>query len=66
MRFRRSRIWLGIVVVALLVVIAAGGFGVYVASEAGRLPWQAEPTRIAVTPFANLPPAATPTPDGGA
>lgn len=66
MRQRRSRFWLGILIVVALVVIAAGSFGLYVANEAGQLPWQADPTRIAVTPFADLPPAATPTPDGGA
>lgn len=68
MRQRRSRIWAGILVVALLVVLAIGGFGVYIAGEAGRLPWQEEPTRIAVTPFANLPQPGTPapTPGGGA
>lgn len=60
MRQRRSRVWIGILMVTVLVVIAAGSFGVYIANEAGQLPWQADPTRIAVTPFANLPDTGTP------
>lgn len=66
MRLRRSRIWIGILMVTMLVVIAVGSFGIYVASEAGQLPWQADPTRIAVTPFANLPDIGTPEANGGA
>ena len=39
-------------------------FSLYLANTAGELPWQTDPTRIPVTPFANLPtaPAITPTP----
>lgn len=47
--------------VVLLAVIIVGGWTFYDAWEAGMLPWQPEPTRAAVTPFANLPtPPATP------
>ena len=37
-------------------------FSLYLADTAGELPWQTDPTRIPVTPFANLPtvPAGTP------
>ena len=31
------------------------GFSLYLANTAGELPWQSDPTRIPVTPFANLP-----------
>jgi len=39
-------------------------FSLYLANTAGELPWQTDPTRIPVTPFANLPtaPASSPTP----
>jgi hypothetical protein len=39
---------------ALVVLLTVGGYGLYLANMAGRLPWQEEPTRIPVTPFANL------------
>lgn len=51
---RRNR---GTVVFSLLaaaVVVIVAGYGLYLANMAGRLPWQEEPTRIPVTPFANL------------
>lgn len=55
-----------IVVVAIVIV----GYGAYLTGQAGELPWQTQPTRIAITPFAGIPgfdlaaspPAATPTP----
>ncbi len=54
---------------AVAVTLVVGGYGMYLASLAGELPWQAEPTRIPITPFADIPgfgpPAAatsTPTP----
>ena len=40
---------------ALLAVLLVGGYGMYLANMAGRLPWQADPTRIAITPFADIP-----------
>jgi hypothetical protein len=55
--------WLIVAVIVLLFVVA--GFGVYLASVAGALPWQTDPTRIPITPFADIPgfsvPAASPT-----
>jgi hypothetical protein len=41
-------------VALLLIVAVAGSYGVYLAGDAGMLPWQTEPTRIAVTPFAGI------------
>ena len=39
---------------ALVVLLVVVGYGLYLANMAGRLPWQEVPTRIPVTPFANL------------
>lgn len=39
---------------ALVVVLIVAGYALYLANMAGRLPWQEEPTRIPVTPFADL------------
>jgi hypothetical protein len=51
-------------------VALIGSYGIYIAGSSGMLPWQPEPTRIAVTPFAGIPgfsePAATPTVAPGA
>lgn len=62
-RRRLARILASLVVVCLLVIF---GFGIYVANMAGKLPWQAEPTRIPITPFAGIPgfsePGVSPTP----
>ncbi|HWV22956.1 MAG TPA: hypothetical protein VNZ58_02095 [Thermomicrobiales bacterium] len=44
----------GILLVALIFVIV-GGWTFYDAWDAGVLPWQPDPTRVVVTPFANLP-----------
>lgn len=54
-------------IIATLVLIPIGivlFFSLYLADQAGELPWQTDPTRIPVTPFANLPtmPAGTPEP----
>lgn len=54
-------------IVATLLLIPIGivlFFALYLADTAGELPWQTDPTRIPVTPFANLPtvPPGTPTP----
>ena len=56
-------------IIATLVLIPIGLvilFSLYLANTAGELPWQTDPTRVPVTPFANLPttvPASgTPTP----
>jgi hypothetical protein len=49
---RRLRLLVAALVIPILIIGAAG---FYVANQAGTLPWQAEPTPIPVTPFANLP-----------
>ena len=70
MRRAWNREWIRVLlVVGLIGVIAVGGFGVYLLSVAGDLPWQVDPTRIPITPFADAPEVtrsrvilATPTP----
>lgn len=52
-------------IIATLVLIPIGLvilFSLYLANTAGELPWQTDPTRIPITPFANLP---TSVPDAG-
>jgi hypothetical protein len=48
-------------VLALIVTVAIGSYGIFLASEAGRLPWQVDPTRIPVTPFSDFPGFNAPT-----
>ena len=56
-----KRILLAVGVVILMVIIVIGGWTFYDAWDAGMLPWQPEPTRPVVTPFADLPtPSVTP------
>lgn len=56
-----KRMLLTLAAVLLIAVIVVGGWTFYDAWDAGLLPWQPEPTRAAVTPFADLPtPSATP------
>lgn len=38
------------------------GYATYLAGVAGELPWQTDPTRIPVTPFADIPGFSAPTP----
>ena len=55
------RILLTLAVMVILTLTVVGGWTFYDAWEAGVLPWQPEPTRVIVTPFADLPtPTATP------
>lgn len=67
-RSRRSRLRTLIAVVILVPLLFIGGFAFYVASEAGELPWQEDPTAIPVVPFGGLDgsgqplPTETPTP----
>jgi hypothetical protein len=52
-----------VVILVPLLILAA--WGMVVAGSAGMLPWQPDPTRIPITPFADLPgmgEAATPSP----
>lgn len=56
MKWVRRHPWLGALMLMFLVlVIFVGSFGMYLAGQAGRLPWQEDPTRIPITPFADIP-----------
>jgi hypothetical protein len=61
-RRRRRNIMIALVVLVPLLILAA--WGLSFAGSAGVLPWQPEPTRIVITPFADLPSSgiATPSP----
>jgi hypothetical protein len=50
-------------VIVIIPLIAIFGFGIYLASLAGDLPWQADPTRISdsFAPFAGIEGFTTPT-----
>ena len=52
-RRRRRNITIAVVVLVPLLILAV--WGLSLAGSAGFLPWQPEPTRIAITPFADLP-----------
>lgn len=52
---RISSRWIIAAIVVSIPVVIVLGFGLYLAGQAGELPWQEDPTRIPVTPFANLP-----------
>jgi hypothetical protein len=52
-RRRRRNIIVAVVVLVPLLILAI--WGLSFAGSAGVLPWQPEPTRIAITPFADLP-----------
>lgn len=54
-RLRRHPLLTGLMVAIILFTVFAMSYGVFLASEAGRLPWQEDPTRIAITPFADIP-----------
>jgi hypothetical protein len=61
-RRRRAVVIAAIVLVPVLILAA---WGLSLAGSAGFLPWQPDPTRIPITPFANLPSGAmtgTPSP----
>ncbi len=68
--FRRHPLATTIVATALILAIVIGGYSMYLASEAGLLPWQPEPTLIPVTPFSDFPgfggsPSTPPAASGG-
>jgi len=44
-----------LIAAVLILTFVIAGYGVFLASDAGRLPWQEDPTRIAITPFAGIP-----------
>ncbi len=55
-RRRRNVMIMVVVLVPLLVLVVVA---LSLAGSAGVLPWQPEPTRIPITPFADLPNAVT-------
>jgi hypothetical protein len=59
-RRRRRVVVIAAIVLVPLLILAA--WGLSLAGWAGFLPWQPEPTRIAITPFADLPGAGAGTP----
>ena len=59
---RRSRLRTLVAVVVLVPLMFIGGFAFYVASEAGELPWQEDPTAIPVVPFGGLTSSGQPVP----
>lgn len=69
-RLRRHPLFVALAALIVVAFVVVVGYGTYLAGQAGELPWQAQPTRIAITPFAGIPgfdppaspPAATPTP----
>ena len=54
---RRRTLVIAVIVLVPLLILAA--WGLSLAGSAGFLPWQPEPTRIPITPFADLPSEAT-------
>jgi hypothetical protein len=56
---RRRRRSLAIAVIVLVPLLILAAWGLSLAGSAGFLPWQPEPTRIPITPFANLPSGTT-------
>jgi hypothetical protein len=59
-RRRRRVVVIAAIVLVPLLILAA--WGLSLAGSAGFLPWQPEPTRIAITPFADLTGAGAGTP----
>ena len=59
---QRRRRTLAITVIVLVPLLILAAWGLALAGSAGFLPWQAEPTRIPITPFADLPGPAEGTP----
>lgn len=54
-RIRRHPIVSLVAATIVIVLIVIVGYGGYLAGQAGELPWQSQPTRIAITPFAGIP-----------
>lgn len=57
-RSKRTRIVVLLIAIPVAVIV---GFGIYLASIAGELPWQEDPTRVPITPFAGIPGFTAPT-----
>lgn len=58
---RRHRVLSVVGAVGLVLAVVALAMGLYLASVAGELPWQEDPTRIPITPFADIPGFTLPT-----
>jgi hypothetical protein len=58
-RRRRAAV---IAVIALVPLLILAAWGLSLTGSAGFLPWQPEPTRIPITPFADLPGVGAGTP----
>jgi hypothetical protein len=54
-RIQQHRLLMSVIMLALVLTIIVAGYGVFLAGEAGKLPWQVDPTRIPVTPFSDFP-----------
>jgi hypothetical protein len=61
-RRRRTLVIVLIVLIVLVPLLILAAWGLSVAGSAGVLPWQPDPTRIPITPFADLPGLGTPVP----
>jgi hypothetical protein len=61
-RIRRNPILVSAISLAGILMIAVAVYAAYLASVAGALPWQEDPTRIPVTPFGEIPGFTAPTP----
>lgn len=60
-RFRRP--WVQLTTISILAfALVVGWYGFSLASDAGRLPWQEDPTRIPITPFVDIPGFGAPAP----
>jgi hypothetical protein len=59
---QRRRRTLAIAVIVLVPLLILAAWGLSLAGSAGFLPWQPEPTRIPITPFADLPVTGVGTP----
>ena len=62
---RPRRPWLRLLVGAVVLLgVVVAIYGSVLANQAGILPWQEEPTRVAtgITPFADIPGFGVPTP----
>ncbi len=54
-RLRRRPVLTVLMVAIILFTVFVMSYGVFLTGEAGRLPWQEDPTRIPITPFADIP-----------
>jgi hypothetical protein len=63
---RRHRVWSAFGALGAVLAIAVVAMAIYLAGVAGDLPWQEDPTRIPITPFADIPGFTLPTKAAGA